>query len=64
MPLPTGTRYRWKTFPSGKKVRLAFKKGSNQVIETKSSSGATHTPREFALDRMKKLSSGGRGRPA
>lgn len=33
MPLGPGVRYRWKTFPSGKKVRLAFK--GNQVIETK-----------------------------
>ncbi len=36
MPLPEGTRYRWKTYSSGKKVRLAFKKGSNKVIEVKS----------------------------
>jgi hypothetical protein len=36
-PLPEGTRYRWKTYPkSGKKVRLAFAKGSNKVIEAKS----------------------------
>lgn len=36
MPLPKGTRFRVKTFPSGKRVRLAFKKGTNKVIETKS----------------------------
>jgi hypothetical protein len=36
MPLPKGTRYRWKTYPSGKKVRLAFGKGTNKVIEAKS----------------------------
>ncbi len=53
MPLPEGTRVRWKTFPSGKKVRLAFKKGSDEVIEAKSSSGATHTPADFAADRAR-----------
>jgi len=36
MPLPKGTRVRVKTYPSGKRVRLAFKKGTNKVIETKS----------------------------
>ena len=36
MPLPEGTRYRVKTMPSGKKVRLAFAKGTNKVIEAKS----------------------------
>ena len=36
MPQPEGTRYRFKTLPNGKKVRLAFKKGSNKVIEAKS----------------------------
>jgi hypothetical protein len=36
MPLPEGTRYRWKKFPSGKMVRLAFAPGSNKVIEAKS----------------------------
>lgn len=39
MPLPKGVkksevRYRWKTYPSGKKVRLAFANG--KVVETKS----------------------------
>jgi hypothetical protein len=39
MPLPPGTRYRWKTYPkSGKKVRLAFAPGSSKVIEAKSRS--------------------------
>ena len=33
MPLGRGVRYRWKTYPSGKKVRLAFK--GNKVIEVK-----------------------------
>lgn len=36
MPLPEGTRYRFKTYPNGKKVRLAFAPGSNKVIEAKS----------------------------
>lgn len=31
MPLPPGTRYRYKKYPSGKVVRLAFK--NNKVIE-------------------------------
>lgn len=34
MPLPSGTRYRWKTNKDGSKTRLAFAKGSNTVIET------------------------------
>jgi hypothetical protein len=33
MPLGRGVYYRIKTFPSGKRVRLAFKNG--RVIETK-----------------------------
>jgi len=36
-PLPKGTRYRWKTTKSGKKVRLAFK--NNKVIEVKKKGG-------------------------
>jgi hypothetical protein len=35
MPLPAGTRYRVKSFSSGKKVRLAFGKGG-KVLEAKS----------------------------
>ncbi len=35
MPLSEGTRYRVVTTKTGKKVRLAFKKGTNQVIEHK-----------------------------
>lgn len=34
MPLPQGTRYRVKHTPKGN-VRLAFKKGTNTVIEAK-----------------------------
>lgn len=32
MPLPAGTRYRYKP---GTKMRLAFAKGTNRVIEVK-----------------------------
>jgi len=54
MPTPKGTRFRVKTTKSGGKIRLAFKKGSNQVIEAKNlKTGATHTPKEFASDRKK-----------
>lgn len=42
MPLPKGTRYRWKTYPSGEKVRLAFARGSNKVIEVKKANGKSH----------------------
>lgn len=35
MPLPSGTRYRVKSYPGGKKVRLAFNK-KGKVIEAKS----------------------------
>ena len=34
MPLPPGTRFRVKSI-NGKKVRLAFKKGTKTVIEAK-----------------------------
>lgn len=37
MPLGRGVRYRWKTYPSGKKVRLAFRR--NKVIEVKALHG-------------------------
>ena len=49
MPLP-GARYRVKTTPKGKKVRLAFK--DNEVVEAKNlKTGKTHTPAEFAAER-------------
>ncbi len=35
MPLPKGTRFRVTTTSKGTKVRLAFKQGTNKVIETK-----------------------------
>ncbi len=37
-PLPKGTRYRW-VRRGGKKIRLAFARGTNEVIETKSERG-------------------------
>jgi len=37
MPLEGNVRYRWKTYPSGKKVRLAFR--GNKVVETKPEGG-------------------------
>lgn len=33
MPVPKGTRFRVKTNKDGSKTRLAFKPGSNKVIE-------------------------------
>lgn len=49
MPIP-GARYRVKTTPTGKKVRLAFK-GKGKVVEAKNlKTGKTHTPAEFAED--------------
>ncbi|HYV66332.1 MAG TPA: hypothetical protein VE964_08815 [Myxococcales bacterium] len=36
MPIP-GARYRWKTYSSGKKVRLAFQ--GNKVVEVKPKGG-------------------------
>ena len=54
MPLPAGTRYRV-VRRGGEKVRLAFVGGTNRVIEAKNlRSGATHTPAEFARDRLKR----------
>lgn len=54
MPLPEGTRFRVTTTSGGKKVRLAFRKGSNTVIEAKNlKTGATHTPKQFAADRKR-----------
>jgi len=55
MPIPGGGRYRVKTEPSGKKIRLHFTPGG-KVNEAKNlKSGATHTPAEFAADRHKSL---------
>ncbi len=42
MPLGPGTKYRVKTYPSGKKIRLAFQ--GNRVVETKDlQTGKLHT---------------------
>ena len=55
MPLPQGTRYRVKTTKSGKKVRLAFKKGTNKVIEAQNvRTGETHTMLDFMRDRARR----------
>ena len=35
MPLPAETRFRVTTTKTGKRVRLAYKKGTNTVIEAK-----------------------------
>ena len=52
MPLP-GARYRWKTYPSGKKVRLAYR--GKTIIEAKSGqTGEVHSPSEFAADRARR----------
>jgi len=51
MPIP-GARYRVKTTKGGKKVRLAFK--GSKVVEAKNlATGETHTPKEFAGDKVK-----------
>ena len=52
MPVGSG-RFRVMTTQTGKKVRLHFTDG--QVNEAKNlKTGATHTPAEFAADRMSK----------
>ena len=54
MPLSQAARYRVHTTPKGEKIRLAFAKGTNRVIEAKSlSSGKVHTEAEFKADRRK-----------
>lgn len=53
-PLPKGTHYAVKKTSKGK-VRLAFKKGTNTVIEAKNlKTGKVHTPAEFKADSKKK----------
>ena len=50
MPLGQPARYRFK---KGTKIRLAFAKGTNKVIEAKNmKTGATHTKRERMKKRM------------
>ena len=54
MPLPEGTKYRYKP---GTKIRLAFLKG--KVVEAKHmESGKTHTREEFAEDEKRKKKRG------
>lgn len=51
MPLEN-VRYRVKTTKGGRKIRLAFRKGTNKVAEAKNlATGATHTPAEFKRER-------------
>lgn len=54
MPL-SNVRYRVKTTRKGEKIRLAFSKRTGDVVEAKNlGSGATHTPKEFKRDRLKR----------
>lgn len=58
MPLPKGTRYRYK---KGTKIRLAFSPGSNKVIEAKNmSTGDVAKMSDKSLH--KKLKRFGRGK--
>ena len=53
MPLGPGVKYRFTKTKTGKKIRLAFRGG--RVVEAKNpTTGATHTPEEFAADRRRK----------
>jgi len=53
MPIPGGGRYRVMTTKTGKKVRLHFTPGG-RVNEAKNlATRATHTPAEFARDRLR-----------
>jgi hypothetical protein len=54
MPLPKGTRYRVKTTKSGKKIRLAFRKGTNTVIETKVLGGGHSSHETVAKKKRRK----------
>ena len=55
MPLPKGTRVRVKTTKTGKKIRLAFARGTNRVIEAKNlRTKKTHTRGEFARERRRR----------
>ena len=52
MPIP-GARYRVITTKTGKKIRIAYR-GKGTVVEAKNlETGATHTPAEFARDRLR-----------
>ena len=52
MPLGPNVRYRWKTYPSGEKVRLAFQ--GDKVIEVKKKGGKAHDLRSKAQARKSK----------
>ncbi len=52
MPLPRGTYYRIKTFPSGKRVRLAILNG--RVIETKVVARTKQTKARKSLRRARR----------
>jgi hypothetical protein len=59
MPMPEGTRFRFKRLPGGRKQRLAFRKGTNTVVEavTYNKQGektATHTMREGKADKKRR----------
>ena len=67
MPLPKGTRFRFK---KGTSIRLAFppgapKKGATPVEAKNMQTGATHTPEEFRADKAKRQArrSAGQFRP-
>ena len=54
MPLPEGTRYRYK---KGTKIRLAFNRG--KVIEVVNmKTGATHSMEEFKHDALRRKMTG------
>lgn len=54
MPLPEGTRYRW-TEKGGTKIRLAFAKGSNKVIEVKKQGGVAHMVNSLKSKAQKRI---------
>jgi hypothetical protein len=54
MPLPEKVRYRMKRTPHGM-VRLAFKVGTNQVVEAKNmTTGKIHSYTEFMKERKRR----------
>ena len=55
MPLPEGTRYGMRPMKGGGMQRLAFKRGTNRVIEAKSmDTGRTHSAEDFRRDRKRR----------
>ena len=53
MPLPKNTRYRVRTYPSGKRVRLAISPGG-RVIETKTMRKIKQTKSRKRLTRKRR----------